>query len=145
MAQGVQIRGFPLHIVITLYMLYLYSCFIHGTYMYIMLTIIMQENYRMGGAYQWPGLSEVMQYRKTVRQLVTDLISSATPSLPVTMDHPWVRADMIFIVLHALESSRAVSSYLIIKHCHVVFLGIYTHIWTCICIYMCLMHASVVQ
>jgi 5-histidylcysteine sulfoxide synthase len=47
------------------------------------------ENYRMGGAYQWPGLSEVMQYRKSVRQLVTDVITSAPLSLPVTPDHPW--------------------------------------------------------
>ena len=45
----------------------------------------------MGGAYQWPGLSEVMEYRKSVRQLVTDLITSAPLSLPVTPEHPWVR------------------------------------------------------
>ena len=44
----------------------------------------------MGGTYQWPRLSEVMQYRKSVRQLVTDLISSAPFSLPITMDCPWV-------------------------------------------------------
>ena len=44
----------------------------------------------MGGAYQWPGLSEVMQYRKSVRQLMTDLIASASLSLPVTPEHPWV-------------------------------------------------------
>ena len=44
----------------------------------------------MGGAYQWPRLSEVMQYRKNVRQLMTDLISSAPLSLPITMDSPWV-------------------------------------------------------
>ena len=44
----------------------------------------------MGGAYQWPGLEEVMEYRRKVRQLVCDLISSAPLSLPVTMDSPWV-------------------------------------------------------
>ena len=44
----------------------------------------------MGGAYQWPGLNEVMEYRKTVRQLVCDLISSSSLSLPVSMDNPWV-------------------------------------------------------
>ena len=52
--------------------------------------IILKENYRMGGAYQWPGLNEVMEYRKTVRQLVCDLISSSSLSLPVSMDNPWV-------------------------------------------------------
>ena len=44
----------------------------------------------MGGAYQWPGVNEVMQYRKSVRQLMTDLITSAPLSLPVNMDSPWV-------------------------------------------------------
>ena len=44
----------------------------------------------MGGAYQWPRLNEVMEYRKTVRQLVCDLISSSSLSLPVSMDNPWV-------------------------------------------------------
>jgi 5-histidylcysteine sulfoxide synthase len=47
------------------------------------------ENYRMGRAYLWPGLSEVMEYRRTVRQLVSDVISSAPLSLPVSMDSPW--------------------------------------------------------
>ena len=44
----------------------------------------------MGGAYQWPGLNKVMQYRKIVRQLVCDVINSAPLSLPVTMENPWV-------------------------------------------------------
>ena len=52
--------------------------------------VFLQENYRMGGAYQWPGLNEVMQYRKFVRQLVCDVINSAPLSLPVTMENPWV-------------------------------------------------------
>jgi 5-histidylcysteine sulfoxide synthase len=47
------------------------------------------ENYRMGRAYLWPGLSEVMEYRRTVRQLVSDVISAAPLSLPVSMDSPW--------------------------------------------------------
>ena len=44
----------------------------------------------MGGVYQWPGVAEVMQYRRTVRQLVSDLITSASLTLPVTMESPWV-------------------------------------------------------
>ena len=44
----------------------------------------------MGGAYEWPKLSEVMEYRQSVRQLVCDVISSTPLSLPVTMDDPWV-------------------------------------------------------
>jgi 5-histidylcysteine sulfoxide synthase len=47
------------------------------------------ENYRMGGAFQWPGLKEVMEYRETVRALVCDVISSSPLSLPVSMDNPW--------------------------------------------------------
>lgn len=44
----------------------------------------------MGGAYQWPEVREVMEYRRTVKELVTDLIDSAPLELPVTADHPWV-------------------------------------------------------
>ena len=44
----------------------------------------------MGGAYQWPEVREVMEYRRTVKELVTDLINSAPLELPVTTDHPWV-------------------------------------------------------
>ena len=54
----------------------------------------------MGGAYQWPGLSEVMQYRKSVRQLVTDVITSAPLSLPVTPDHPWVRETYMYMYMY---------------------------------------------
>ena len=53
--------------------------------------VLCQENYRMGGAFQWPGLKEVMEYRETVRELVCDVISSSPLSLPVSMDNPWVR------------------------------------------------------
>lgn len=44
----------------------------------------------MGGAYQWPEVREVMEYRRTVKELVTDLINSAPLELPVAADHPWV-------------------------------------------------------
>ena len=44
----------------------------------------------MGGAYQWLGLMEVMEYRGAVKQLVIDLINSAPLELPVTLEHPWV-------------------------------------------------------
>ncbi|XP_019854503.1 PREDICTED: ergothioneine biosynthesis protein 1-like isoform X1 [Amphimedon queenslandica] len=47
------------------------------------------ENYRMGGSYQWPSLSEVMEYRNRVRELVIEVIENAPLTLPVTMDHPW--------------------------------------------------------
>ena len=50
----------------------------------------------MGGAYKWPSLKEVVQYRKDVRGLVCDLISSAPLSLPVTMDTPWVRQSQFY-------------------------------------------------
>ena len=51
----------------------------------------------MGGTFQWPGLKEVMEYRETVRELVCDVISSSPLSLPVSMDNPWVRVDLLLL------------------------------------------------
>ena len=45
----------------------------------------------MGGSYQWPSLSEVMEYRNRVREVMIEVIENAPLTLPVTMDHPWVR------------------------------------------------------
>ena len=50
----------------------------------------------MGGAFHWPGVKEVMEYRKIVKQLISDLIISAPLILPITMEHPWV----IVYVMH---------------------------------------------
>eukprot|EP00731_Ephydatia_muelleri_P018195 Em0011g235a len=47
------------------------------------------ENYRLGGAYKWPDLEDVLEYRKQVHDLVINVIDSAAPELPVTVDSPW--------------------------------------------------------
>jgi len=47
------------------------------------------ENYRMGGSFKWPRLSEVLEYRRQVRELVINIIETAPLELPVTQDHPW--------------------------------------------------------
>lgn len=47
------------------------------------------ENYRLGGAFKWPSLEEVMKYRKQVSEVVLDVIDNAPLQLPVTMEHPW--------------------------------------------------------
>ena len=44
----------------------------------------------MGGAYNWPSLAEVIQYRQQVRKTVLDVIDSTPLQLPVTPDHQWV-------------------------------------------------------
>ena len=44
----------------------------------------------MGGSFKWPRLSEVLEYRRRVRELVIDTIENAPLELPVTQDHPWV-------------------------------------------------------
>ena len=49
-----------------------------------------QENYRLGGAFKWPSLQEVMDYRRKVHDLVVMVIETAPLVLPVTQDHPWV-------------------------------------------------------
>ena len=51
----------------------------------------------MGGSYQWPEVSEVLDYRRTVRQLILDVIDNTTLELPVTMDSPWVSQSVVAI------------------------------------------------
>ncbi|XP_059153171.1 hercynine oxygenase-like [Physella acuta] len=47
------------------------------------------ENYRMGGSYKWPPVSEVVEYRRVVRNLILKVIDETTLELPITMDSPW--------------------------------------------------------
>ena len=54
------------------------------------LNFFSQENYRMGGSFKWPPLSEVLEYRRQVRELVISIIETAPLELPITQDHPWV-------------------------------------------------------
>lgn len=51
----------------------------------------MQENYRLGGAFKWPSLHEVLEYRRQVHDMVVKVIETAPLELPITQDHPWVR------------------------------------------------------
>lgn len=44
----------------------------------------------MGGAFKWPSLHEVLDYRSQVRELVIDVIENAPLKLPITQQHPWV-------------------------------------------------------
>ena len=44
----------------------------------------------MGGSFKWPLLSEVLEYRRQVRELVISIIETAPLELPITQDHPWV-------------------------------------------------------
>ena len=44
----------------------------------------------MGGAFKWPSLQEVLDYRQKVRELVTKVIETAPLELPITQEHPWV-------------------------------------------------------
>ena len=50
-----------------------------------------QENYRMGGNFVWPKVSEVAEYRKKVRQTMLDVIDNTPLELPVTQESKWVR------------------------------------------------------
>nr|CAB3260957.1 uncharacterized protein LOC100176451 [Phallusia mammillata] len=47
------------------------------------------ENYRMGGAYKWPPLKDVVEYRRKVRQKIRDIILHNDVEFPVTQDSPW--------------------------------------------------------
>ena len=56
-----------------------------------------QENYRMGSAYKWPLVSEVLEYRQKVREMVIDTIENSPLQLPITRDHPWVCLFCVFV------------------------------------------------
>lgn len=45
----------------------------------------------MGGSYKWPSISEVLEYRQKVKEMVLKFIETTPLELPVTWDHPWVR------------------------------------------------------
>ncbi|KAL5016943.1 hypothetical protein ScPMuIL_006532 [Solemya velum] len=46
-------------------------------------------NYRMGGGIKWPSLEEVVDYRRTVRNIVLGVIRDTPLELPITKDSPW--------------------------------------------------------
>ena len=48
----------------------------------------------MGGCYQWPSVSEVLDYRQRVKKMILEFIDTAPLELPVTMEHPWVRLSL---------------------------------------------------
>ena len=56
----------------------------------VTMVLVLQENYRMGGAFKWPAICDVLEYRVQVRKLVIDVIENAPLQLPITQEHPWV-------------------------------------------------------
>lgn len=57
---------------------------------FILNYVILQENYRMGGSFEWPSVSGILGYRQQVRKVILDVIDSAVFDLPVKMDDPLV-------------------------------------------------------
>ena len=43
--------------------------------------------WRMGGSYQW--LTEVLEYRRQVREVVINVIETAPLEFPITQESPW--------------------------------------------------------
>ncbi|XP_033738496.1 ergothioneine biosynthesis protein 1-like [Pecten maximus] len=58
------------------------------------------ENYRMGGSYQWPSLDKVVEYRRTVRNVILKMIQDTPLELPITMDSP------LWALLMGMEHER---------------------------------------
>ena len=53
-------------------------------------SVFYQENYRMGGKFTWPRLSEVANYRSKVKTAILKIIDDTPLDLPITKDSPWV-------------------------------------------------------
>ncbi|ESO92928.1 hypothetical protein LOTGIDRAFT_239568 [Lottia gigantea] len=47
------------------------------------------ENYRMGGSYKWPTIESVVDYRRQVRNIITNIIEKTPLELPINMESPW--------------------------------------------------------
>ncbi|XP_031562421.1 ergothioneine biosynthesis protein 1-like isoform X2 [Actinia tenebrosa] len=47
------------------------------------------ENFRMGGKFVWPSVSEVQKYRDDVKKTILKLIDTKPMDVPVTQDSPW--------------------------------------------------------
>lgn len=47
------------------------------------------ENYRMGGAFKWPPLADVVEYRRNVRNVIRNIIKDTPLQLPITMESRW--------------------------------------------------------
>ena len=46
----------------------------------------------MGGKFQWPKLSDVVDFRRKVKHVVLGVIDKTPLQLPITQDSPWVSA-----------------------------------------------------
>ena len=44
----------------------------------------------MGGEYKWPTVDDVMDYRRTVRNLIIQMIQDTPLVLPINKESPWV-------------------------------------------------------
>jgi hypothetical protein len=44
----------------------------------------------MGGSYNWPSVEEVMDYRRTVKNIIIKMIQDTPLVLPITKESPWV-------------------------------------------------------
>ena len=44
----------------------------------------------MGGAFKWPELEEIVEYRQKVKEVVLSVIDNTPLQLPVTQESPWV-------------------------------------------------------
>lgn len=49
-----------------------------------------KENYRLGGAFDWPTVEQVHEYRNQVKTIVKNAIESYPLDLPITQLSPWV-------------------------------------------------------
>ncbi len=53
----------------------------------------------MGGAFSWPTMPEVVEYRRQVRELILNIIADTPLELPITKKSPWVCSNSSFIIL----------------------------------------------
>ena len=72
----------------------------------ICLLFDLQENYRMGGSYEWPTFDEVLEYKKNVREIILKLIDDMPLDLPITMDSPWVSPRISWMKLRHVSCHR---------------------------------------
>ena len=53
----------------------------------------------MGGAFSWPSMPEVVEYRRQVREMILKIIDDTPLELPITKGSPWVCANSFYFVI----------------------------------------------
>ena len=92
----------------------------------------------MGGAYQWPKVEDVLDYRKQVYDTIMDVIDQQPLKFPVTQDSPWVSLTPTLCVCVCVCVCVRVRVRVCVCVCVCVCVHVCVHVCVCVCVCMCM-------